>query len=126
MKQINTSTWDKVSKRIVLGLIISALVAAFFLLLGVYIVGAEALAGFATTHVEGVLDRHELNSRSTNRIQEHGLGAHDLNLSEARADQLARLLLEPPLFARLASPGFSSQRRFWPSEQTSRRTAELL
>ena len=44
MKQINTSTWDKVSKRIVLGLIISALVAAFFLLLGVYIVGAEALA----------------------------------------------------------------------------------
>jgi hypothetical protein len=55
MKQINTSTWDKVSKRIVLGLI-SALVAAFFLLLGVYIVGAEALAEFATTHVEGVAD----------------------------------------------------------------------
>ena len=56
MKQINTSTWDKVSKRIVLGLIISALVAAFFLLLGVYIVGAEALAEFATTHVESVAD----------------------------------------------------------------------
>jgi hypothetical protein len=56
MKKINTSTWDKVSKRIVLGLIISALVAAFFLLLGVYIVGAEALAEFATTHVEGVAD----------------------------------------------------------------------
>jgi hypothetical protein len=56
MKQINTSTWDKVSKRIVLGLIISALVAAFFLLLGAYIVGAEALAEFATTHVEGVAD----------------------------------------------------------------------
>jgi hypothetical protein len=52
MKNINTSIWDKVSKRIVLGLIISALVAAFFLLLGVYIVGAEALAEFATTHVE--------------------------------------------------------------------------
>jgi hypothetical protein len=56
MKNINTSTWDKVSKRIVLGLIISALVAAFFLLIGVYIVGAEAFAGFATTHVEGVAD----------------------------------------------------------------------
>jgi hypothetical protein len=54
MKQINTSTWDKVSKRIVLGLIISALVAAFFLLLGVYIVGAEVLAGFVTAHAEGV------------------------------------------------------------------------
>jgi hypothetical protein len=56
MKQINTSTWDKVAKRIVLGLIISALVAAFFLLLGVYIVGAEALGEFATTHAEGVTD----------------------------------------------------------------------
>jgi hypothetical protein len=50
MRKINTSSWDKVSKRIVLGLIVSALVAAFFLLLGIYIVGAEALAGFATTH----------------------------------------------------------------------------
>jgi hypothetical protein len=56
MKNINTSTWDKVSKRIVLGLIVSALVAAFFLLLGVYIVGAEALAGFVTTHAGGVVD----------------------------------------------------------------------
>jgi hypothetical protein len=56
MKKINTSNWDKVSKRIVLGLIVSALVAAFFLLLGVYIVGAEALAGFVTAYAEGVAD----------------------------------------------------------------------
>lgn len=39
MKQLNTSNWDKFTKRIVLGLIVSALVAAVFLLLGIYIVG---------------------------------------------------------------------------------------
>jgi len=38
---VNTSNWDKFSKRIVLGLIMSALVAAVFLLIGIYIVGAE-------------------------------------------------------------------------------------
>jgi hypothetical protein len=38
---VNTSNWDKFSKRIVLGLIMSALVAAIFLLIGIYIVGAE-------------------------------------------------------------------------------------
>jgi hypothetical protein len=37
---VNTSNWDKFSKRIVLGLIMSALVAAVFLLIGIYIVGA--------------------------------------------------------------------------------------
>jgi hypothetical protein len=37
---VNTSNWDKFSKRIVLGLIVSAAVAAVFLLLGIYIVGA--------------------------------------------------------------------------------------
>ena len=39
---VNTSNWDKFSKRIVLGVVVSALVAVFFLLLGIYIVGAEA------------------------------------------------------------------------------------
>ena len=38
---VNSSNWDKFSKRIVLGLIMSALVAAVFLLIGIYIVGAE-------------------------------------------------------------------------------------
>ena len=38
---VNTSNWDKFSKRIVLGLIMPALVAAVFLLIGIYIVGAE-------------------------------------------------------------------------------------
>jgi hypothetical protein len=38
---VNTSNWDKFSKRIVLGLVMPALVAAVFLLLGIYIVGAE-------------------------------------------------------------------------------------
>ena len=38
---VKTSHWDKFSKRIVLGLIMSALVAAVFLLIGIYIVGAE-------------------------------------------------------------------------------------
>ena len=38
---VNTSNWDKFSKRIVLGLIMSALVAAVFLLIGIYFVGAE-------------------------------------------------------------------------------------
>jgi hypothetical protein len=38
---VNTTNWDKFSKRIVLGLIVSALVAACFLLLGIYFVGAE-------------------------------------------------------------------------------------
>ena len=38
---VNTSNWDKFSKRIVLGLIMSALVAAVFLLIGIYIFGAE-------------------------------------------------------------------------------------
>jgi hypothetical protein len=41
MRELNTSNWDKFSKRIVLGLIVSAVVAAVFLLLGIYIVGAE-------------------------------------------------------------------------------------
>ncbi|HEY7664115.1 MAG TPA: hypothetical protein VH934_13445 [Xanthobacteraceae bacterium] len=39
MKQLKTSNWDKFTKRIVLGLIVSAVVAAVFLLLGIYIVG---------------------------------------------------------------------------------------
>ena len=34
---VNTSNWDKFSKRVMLGLVVSALVAAFFLLLGIYI-----------------------------------------------------------------------------------------
>ncbi len=38
---VNTSNWDKFSKRIVLGLVMPALAAAVFLLLGIYIVGAE-------------------------------------------------------------------------------------
>jgi len=38
---VNTSNWDKFSKRIILGLVVSAVVAAVFLLLGIYIVGAE-------------------------------------------------------------------------------------
>ena len=38
---VNTSNWDKFSKRIVLGVVVSALVAVFFLLLGIYIVGAD-------------------------------------------------------------------------------------
>jgi len=38
---VNTSNWDKFSKRIVLGLIMSALVAAVFLLVGIDIVGAD-------------------------------------------------------------------------------------
>ena len=38
---VNSSNWDKFSKRIVLGLIMAALVAAVFLLIGIYIVGAE-------------------------------------------------------------------------------------
>ena len=38
---VKTSHWDKFSKRIILGLIMSALVAAVFLLIGIYIVGAE-------------------------------------------------------------------------------------
>ena len=38
---VNSSNWDKFSKRIVLGLIMSALVAAAFLLIGIYFVGAE-------------------------------------------------------------------------------------
>jgi hypothetical protein len=43
---VNTSNWDKFSKRMMLGLVVSALVAAFFLLLGIYIVGAkEAMSG---------------------------------------------------------------------------------
>ena len=41
---VKTSHWDKFSKRIVLGLIMSALVAAVFLLIGIYIVGAEEAA----------------------------------------------------------------------------------
>jgi len=41
MRSVNTSNWDKFSKRIVLGLVVSALVAAVFLLVGIYIVGAE-------------------------------------------------------------------------------------
>jgi hypothetical protein len=41
---VNTANWDKFSKRIVLGLIMSALVAAVFLLIGIYIVGAEEAA----------------------------------------------------------------------------------
>jgi hypothetical protein len=41
MRELNTSNWDKFSKRIVLGLIVSAVVAAVFLLLGIYLVGAE-------------------------------------------------------------------------------------
>jgi len=41
---VNSSNWDKFSKRIVLGLIMSALVAAVFLLIGIYIVGAEEAA----------------------------------------------------------------------------------
>jgi hypothetical protein len=40
---VNTSNWDKFSKRIILGLVVSALVAAVFLLLGIYIVGAEEM-----------------------------------------------------------------------------------
>jgi hypothetical protein len=40
MKSINTSNWDKFSKRVLLGLVVSALVAAVFLLAGIYIVGA--------------------------------------------------------------------------------------
>ena len=38
---VNTSNWDKFSKRIVVGLIMAAVVAAVFLLIGIYIVGAE-------------------------------------------------------------------------------------
>jgi len=38
---VKTAHWDKFSKRIILGLIMSALVAAVFLLIGIYIVGAE-------------------------------------------------------------------------------------
>src|SRR5215468_9580557 len=39
---IDTPKWDKITKRIVLGLIVSAVVAAIFLLLGIYIVGAAS------------------------------------------------------------------------------------
>jgi hypothetical protein len=37
---VNTANWDKFSKRIILGLLMAAVVAACFLLLGIYIVGA--------------------------------------------------------------------------------------
>jgi hypothetical protein len=37
---VNTTNWDKFSKRIILGLLMAAVVAACFLLLGIYIVGA--------------------------------------------------------------------------------------
>ena len=37
---VNTTNWDKFSKRIILGLVVAAVVAACFLLLGIYIVGA--------------------------------------------------------------------------------------
>ena len=37
---VNTANWDKFSKRIILGLVMAAVVAACFLLLGIYIVGA--------------------------------------------------------------------------------------
>jgi hypothetical protein len=52
---IDTSKWDKITKRIVLGLVVSALVAAFFLLLGIYIVGAEVRACLATPTAECVV-----------------------------------------------------------------------
>jgi hypothetical protein len=39
---IDTPKWDKITKRIVLGLVVSAVVAAIFLLLGIYIVGAAS------------------------------------------------------------------------------------
>jgi hypothetical protein len=37
---VSTANWDKFSKRIMLGLLMAAVVAACFLLLGIYIVGA--------------------------------------------------------------------------------------
>jgi hypothetical protein len=37
---VNPANWDKFSKRIILGLLMAAVVAACFLLLGIYIVGA--------------------------------------------------------------------------------------
>ena len=37
---VNPANWDKFSKRIIWGLLMAAVVAACFLLLGIYIVGA--------------------------------------------------------------------------------------
>lgn len=63
---VNTTNWDKFSKRIVLGLVVAALVAACFLLLGIYFVGAgEAMphpnqTGIgcgSPTSMQGCLDR---------------------------------------------------------------------
>ena len=52
---VNTANWDKFSKRIVLGIVVAALVAAVFLLLGIYIVGgAERHAPLASATAEPV------------------------------------------------------------------------
>ena len=49
---VNTSNWDKFSKRIVLGLVVSALVAAVFLLVGIL----PELAGMAEDDVARFVD----------------------------------------------------------------------
>jgi len=52
MRSVNTSNWDKFSKRIVLGLVVSALVAAVFLLVGIL----PELAGMAEDDVARSVD----------------------------------------------------------------------
>ena len=52
MRSVNTSNWDKFSKRIVLGLVVSALVAAVFLLVGIL----PELAGMAEDDVARFVD----------------------------------------------------------------------
>ena len=52
---VNTSNWDKFSKRIVLGLIMSALVAAVFLLIGIYIVRRRRGSAYEPRDAFGII-----------------------------------------------------------------------